>query len=235
MALLWEALEKSANADLAAIAAKSLKEVRYHLRHSRDWLVRLGDGTDESHARSAGLADHLFPYTQEFWAHSPAEAAAVEAGIGVDLNTLRRLGCHRRCRTGRSHAAAPGGWRLRIGRQEGRPFRASRLFARRNAEPRPRPPERSLVRTMTATVEEVWAALEDLTDPEIPVISLRELGILREVRYAADGLEVVITPTYSGCPAMGQIEDDVRSTLENRPAFLRGSSPSWRRPGPPTG
>ena len=89
MALLWEALEKSANADLAAIAAKSLKEVRYHLRHSRDWLVRLGDGTDESHARSQASLDHLFPYTQEFWAHSPAEAAAVEAGIGVDLNTLK--------------------------------------------------------------------------------------------------------------------------------------------------
>lgn len=66
---------------------------------------------------------------------------------------------------------------------------------------------------MSATVEEVWAALEDLADPEIPVISLRELGILREVRAAADGLEVVITPTYSGCPAMSQIEDDVRSTL----------------------
>ena len=66
---------------------------------------------------------------------------------------------------------------------------------------------------MSATVEEVWAALEDLADPEIPVISLRELGILREVRAADDGLEVVITPTYSGCPAMGQIEDDVRSTL----------------------
>ena len=89
MALLWEALEKSANADLAAIAAKSLKEVRYHLRHSRDWLVRLGDGTDESHARSQAALDHLFPYTQEFWAHSPAQAAAVEAGISVDLNTLK--------------------------------------------------------------------------------------------------------------------------------------------------
>ena len=83
MALLWEALEKSANADLAAIAAKSLKEVRYHLRHSRDWLVRLGDGTDESHARSQASLDHLFPYTQEFWAHSPAETAAVEAGIDM--------------------------------------------------------------------------------------------------------------------------------------------------------
>lgn len=89
MALLWEALENSANTDLAAIAAKSLKEVRYHLRHSRDWLVRLGDGTDESHARAQAALDHLFPYTQEFWVQSPAEAAAVAAGVGVDLLTLK--------------------------------------------------------------------------------------------------------------------------------------------------
>ena len=82
-------LEKSANADLAAIAAKSLKEVRYHLRHSRDWLVRLGDGTDESHARVQASLDQLFPYTQEFWVQSPAEAAAIAAGIGVDVTTLR--------------------------------------------------------------------------------------------------------------------------------------------------
>ena len=75
MALLWEALEKSANAELAAIAAKSQKEVRYHLRHSRDWLVRLGDGSEESHLRAQAAVDHLFPYTREFWTHSPAEAA----------------------------------------------------------------------------------------------------------------------------------------------------------------
>lgn len=66
---------------------------------------------------------------------------------------------------------------------------------------------------MNANVDAAWAALEDLADPEIPVISLRELGILRDVRNGVDGLEVVITPTYSGCPAMSQIEDDVRSTL----------------------
>ena len=89
MALLWEALEKSADADLAAIAAKSQKEVRYHLRHSRDWLVRLGDGTDESYARTQAALDHLLPYTQEFWASSPAESAAIAAGIGVDPNALK--------------------------------------------------------------------------------------------------------------------------------------------------
>ena len=69
---------------------------------------------------------------------------------------------------------------------------------------------------MTRTVDEdrAWALLEQLTDPEIPVVSLRELGILREVRQGTLGLEVVITPTYSGCPAMGQIEDDVKALLQ---------------------
>lgn len=66
---------------------------------------------------------------------------------------------------------------------------------------------------MESTIARTWTVLEQLTDPEIPVISLRELGILRAVRATEDGLEVVITPTYSGCPAMGQIEDDVRATL----------------------
>jgi len=65
----------------------------------------------------------------------------------------------------------------------------------------------------------VWQLLESLTDPEIPVVTLRELGILRDVRsvVAQDGseqLEVIITPTYSGCPAMGQIEDDVHNLLQ---------------------
>ena len=72
---------------------------------------------------------------------------------------------------------------------------------------------------LESTVEKAWQLLESLTDPEIPVVTLRELGILRDVRTAVamDGtehLEVVITPTYSGCPAMGQIEDDVHNLLQ---------------------
>jgi len=63
---------------------------------------------------------------------------------------------------------------------------------------------------------QVWALLAPLTDPEIPVITLQELGILRDVRGEADALEVVITPTYSGCPAMGQIEDDVQVALTSQ-------------------
>jgi ring-1,2-phenylacetyl-CoA epoxidase subunit PaaD len=61
--------------------------------------------------------------------------------------------------------------------------------------------------------QRAWDALEAVPDPEIPVVSIRELGILREVNERDGALEVVITPTYSGCPAMGQIEDDVRAAL----------------------
>jgi ring-1,2-phenylacetyl-CoA epoxidase subunit PaaD len=89
---------------------------------------------------------------------------------------------------------------------------------------------------MTTTVQApqdftaIWALLEAVTDPEIPVVNLREMGILREVRQGADGLEVVITPTYSGCPAMGQMEDDVASALNNAGIAARvitQLAPAW--------
>ncbi len=64
-------------------------------------------------------------------------------------------------------------------------------------------------------VHQVWDALDSLTDPEIPVVTLREMGIIRDVeRVSDDAVVVVITPTYSGCPAMEQIHDDVRSTVK---------------------
>ena len=59
----------------------------------------------------------------------------------------------------------------------------------------------------------VHAALDQLCDPEIPVVSLREMGILRDVYMSDTGVEVVITPTYSGCPAMEQIHDDILQSL----------------------
>jgi len=83
--------------------------------------------------------------------------------------------------------------------------------------------------TVTST-EAVWALLESIPDPEIPVVSLRELGILRDVRQGAAGLEVVITPTYSGCPAMGQMEDDVKAALQNAgiaATVVTQLSPAW--------
>lgn len=81
------------------------------------------------------------------------------------------------------------------------------------------------------SLDAVRAAIAPLSDPEIPVVSLAELGILRAVRAGADGVaEVVITPTYSGCPAMGQIEDDIRAALREAGLSARvvtQLSPAW--------
>jgi ring-1,2-phenylacetyl-CoA epoxidase subunit PaaD len=63
------------------------------------------------------------------------------------------------------------------------------------------------------TRDEVLAWLEEVKDPEIPVLSVVELGVVRDVRVSDAGVEVDITPTYSGCPAMRVMEDEIRSTL----------------------
>jgi len=89
MTLLWQALQKSTDTTLAGIAEKSVKEARYHLQHSSDWLVKLGDGTEESHQRTQAAIDHLMPYTQEFWTQSKIELAAIEQEFGVDVVSIR--------------------------------------------------------------------------------------------------------------------------------------------------
>jgi ring-1,2-phenylacetyl-CoA epoxidase subunit PaaD len=65
------------------------------------------------------------------------------------------------------------------------------------------------------SVAEVWGWLAEISDPEIPVLSIVDLGVVRDVRREPDGeLVVTITPTYSGCPAMSVIENDIRSSLK---------------------
>ena len=88
MVLVWDKLQHAPHAQLAAIAAKSLKEVRYHLRHSRDWLLRMGDGTAESHGRAQAAINHLVPYTQEFWTSTSYESEAAKA-TGLDMANLQ--------------------------------------------------------------------------------------------------------------------------------------------------
>ena len=90
MVLVWQQLQSSADVQLAGIASKSLKETRYHLSHASDWLVRLGDGTDESHQRAQAALDHLLPYCESFWlAGHAAEEASLANGTGVQVNGLR--------------------------------------------------------------------------------------------------------------------------------------------------
>lgn len=85
---LWDALRGSTHAPLAAIAAKSAKETRYHLRHAADWTVRLGDGTDESKQRMQHALDELWPYTAEFFDDTAVDATVVQSGFGVAWSTL---------------------------------------------------------------------------------------------------------------------------------------------------
>jgi ring-1,2-phenylacetyl-CoA epoxidase subunit PaaD len=66
------------------------------------------------------------------------------------------------------------------------------------------------------TRDDVWRYLEEVKDPEVPVLSVVELGIVRDVKVAEQGVTVVITPTYSGCPAMHVIEADIVAGLEAR-------------------
>lgn len=67
--------------------------------------------------------------------------------------------------------------------------------------------------TVALDLGRAWAALDAVPDPEVPVLSVRDLGIVRDVREAGDGLEVVLTPTYSGCPATEVIAGSVRDAL----------------------
>lgn len=83
---LWQRLAKSGDEELAAIAAKSLKETRYHLQHASDWTVRLGDGTEESHTRMQRALDYLWPYTAEFF--SPSREDDDAAAIGPAWSML---------------------------------------------------------------------------------------------------------------------------------------------------
>ncbi len=87
--LLLEALTKCGQETLAAIAAKALKEDKYHLRHSSEWVVRLGDGTDESHARVQASLERLWKYTGELFAHDDIDTAVAALGIVIDHAGIR--------------------------------------------------------------------------------------------------------------------------------------------------
>jgi len=87
-ALQMDALQKSRNAGLGGIAAKALKETRYHVRHSAQWVVTLGVGTEESHTRAQRALDELWRYTGELFAANDVDREVAASGDGVDPSTL---------------------------------------------------------------------------------------------------------------------------------------------------
>lgn len=88
--VLWEAIAAgSTDATLAGIAAKALKEARYHARHSSTWVVRMGDGTEESHERMQAAVGALWRFTGELFTPDAVDVAMEAEGIGVNLTRLR--------------------------------------------------------------------------------------------------------------------------------------------------
>jgi ring-1,2-phenylacetyl-CoA epoxidase subunit PaaC len=86
--LLLRELTSSKEPRIAEIAAKGLKEVTYHLERSRDWVLRLGDGTEESHRRMQSAIDDLWMYTGELFESDEIDRAMAQEGVGPDLATL---------------------------------------------------------------------------------------------------------------------------------------------------
>ena len=84
-----DAMSRSASPELAALAAKSLKEAKYHVRHSGEWLIKLGDGTDESHRRVQRALDALWRFTPELFVADDVAARLAARGVGPDLPALR--------------------------------------------------------------------------------------------------------------------------------------------------
>lgn len=114
-----EQLQKSGDETLAAIADKAVKESRYHLRRSYDWMLRLGDGTEESHQRMQQAVDDIWGFIPEMFEMDELEQQLADAGIGVDAAALKE-GWYTTVRETLAEAtlAEPeGDWSIRGGRQ----------------------------------------------------------------------------------------------------------------------
>ncbi|MBI5257998.1 MAG: phenylacetate-CoA oxygenase subunit PaaC [Burkholderiales bacterium] len=87
--LLWQRLQASTDAEVAAIAGKALKEARYHQGHAAEWVVRLGDGTEESATRMRAALQRAWPYVAELFEADAVDAAATAAGLGPSFDELQ--------------------------------------------------------------------------------------------------------------------------------------------------
>jgi ring-1,2-phenylacetyl-CoA epoxidase subunit PaaC len=88
---LFEKLVRSSDAQLSAIAEKSLKETRYHLKHTSEWIIRLGDGTEESHTRAQKALDNLWRYTDELFTETSADLSLVTSGIVPSMAEIKEV------------------------------------------------------------------------------------------------------------------------------------------------
>jgi ring-1,2-phenylacetyl-CoA epoxidase subunit PaaC len=128
---LWPALTTSTDPVVAGIAGKAAKEAAYHLRHSSGWVVRLGDGTEESHRRMLAALDLLWPYAGEAFLDDEVDVAAAESGL-VPLPSSLLPACRYRVETVLKEATLPvppDPWWQRGGRQGSHSEHLSHLLA----------------------------------------------------------------------------------------------------------
>ncbi len=246
---LLRALAGSNDERIAAIAAKGAREVEYHAERSRDWVVRLGDGTAESRARMQRAVDALWPYTGELFAPDAVDAEAARARLGHRprgaARALARRGGRRADRGDADRAARR---RLdAVRRQDRPPQRGPRLSPGRDAVGAPLRPGSDVVNaaydpaaSAHDDVAAVWQWLADVPDPEIPVLSVVDLGIVREVALARLGrragaarrdlADLLRLPGDRGDPARHRARRCARTGSRTC-----GSRCSSRRPGRRTG
>ena len=126
-----EALQQSALPDLAGIAAKALKETRYHVRHAGEWVLKLGDGTEESHRRAQQALDELWRYTGELFMTDDVDATLAEADLApVGRDAAGRWRSQVSDVVGRATLALPAdGYMQRGGRQGRHTEHLGRLLA----------------------------------------------------------------------------------------------------------
>ena len=230
------ALQRAADTELAGIAAKALKEARYHVRHSGEWVVKLGDGTEESHRRVAAALDELWRYTGELFAADDVDRLLAGAGVGVDPAALEpawREIVSDVVRRGDAHAAARRGTCIAAAARDGTPSTSATCWPRcRSSRARTRGRSGDVAQPPR---EALFELLDEVKDPEVPVLSIVELGIVRDVESTRRSGAVTVTPTYSGCPAMRVIEQDIVAALARARLRPRRVGRCTRRRGRPTG
>lgn len=85
---LYQALSRGSDPQLAALSVRALKEVNYHFRHSSEWVIRLGNGTDESHRRAQQALDECWPFVDDLFEMNQTDEVLIHAGISVNLESL---------------------------------------------------------------------------------------------------------------------------------------------------
>ncbi len=205
---LYAGLRASSEPTLAAIAEKALKEVDYHRDHAVQWVLRLAGGTEESRRRMIRALADVWPYVDELFRDEPLIDRLGDAAVRP--STLRApFDAVIATVFAEAELAVP-------------PVAASSAGGRNGAHATPSVTSSPrcrcwrdgirgvMVTRTTADVEaQAWRIAAAVPDPEVPVLTIEDLGVLRAVELRGERVVVDITPTYSGCPAMDTIRDDV--------------------------